>query len=235
MTILDGATKIGSTTVGADGKWSTGVTLPNLGANAITATDSNAGGIGTSNGVTFNLQSPSNPSGAAPTLSLADDALTVAGHGGTVDLGINVSSPAGASNTKVIVQGLSWYETISDGLGDTFKGGHGAIKLTEAQVDSGLTLTSLYRGSRNPVNTLTISAKDTIDGVTAASDPQTIIVTDPSPAGQTASSSGSWSDRLALLRQHMAGDFGNGSSGALQTSGTPDHDRWSAILSASRH
>ena len=90
----------------------------------------------------------------------------------------------------MIIKGLTWYETITDGLGDTFHGGGGAkIRLTEAQVDSGLTLTSYYRGTHHPVNTLTIVAKDTIDGVTALSDTQTIVVTDPPPAASSVSSS----------------------------------------------
>jgi uncharacterized protein (TIGR01370 family) len=239
VTILDGTTPIGTAAVDSSGNWSTGVTLANQGANVLTATDANSAGTGTSDPVTLNLQSLSQGSGTAPTLTIADDALTVASHGGTVDLGIDVSSPAGATNTRVIIQGLSWYETITDGLGDTFRGGGGGrIRLSETQVDSGLTLTSNYLGTRHPVNTLTITAKDTIDGVTAASDPQTIVVTDPpgTSSGSVASTSWSGADKLALLRQHMAGDFGDGSSGALQSSTAPtDHDRWSAVLSASRH
>ena len=236
VTILDGTTAIGTATVNSSGKWSTGVTLANQGANVLTATDANSSGTGTSNAVTLNLQSLSQGSGTAPTLSIADDALTVAGHGGTVDLGISVSEPAGATSTRVIIQGLSWYETITDGLGDIYHGGSNVkIRLTEAQVDSGLTLTSNYKGSRKPVNTLTIVAKDTIDGVTASSDPQTIVVTDPPPTLSATSTSGSGTDRLALLRQHMAGDFGDGSSGALQSStASTEHDRWSAVLTASR-
>jgi hypothetical protein len=75
--------------------------------------------------------------------------------------------------------------------------------LSEAEVDSGLTLKSKYRGSGHPVATLTITATDDIGGVSTTSKPQTITVTDPPPMGS------STNQAFALLTQYLAGSFGN--------------------------
>jgi hypothetical protein len=78
----------------------------------------------------------------------------------------------------VTITGLPKYETITDSLdGKIFRGS--SITLSEAEVDSGLTLTSHYRGSQHPVATLTIAASDQIGGVSTTSAPQSIKVTDP--------------------------------------------------------
>ena len=114
----------------------------------------------------------------APTLSIADSSLSIAGHGGTVDLGISVTAPASATAITVTITGLPKYETITDSLdGKIFSGS--SITLSEAEVDSGLTLTSQYRGSKHPVATLTIAASDQMGGVSTTSAPQSIKVTDP--------------------------------------------------------
>ncbi len=199
------------------------------GSHAITATQAAAGGpssAAASDSFTVNIATPP----AAPTLTIADTSLSVDGGGGTVDLGIGVSAPSAATDVTVAITGLRRFETISDGLGDTFHGK--SITLTEAQVDSGLTLTSNYTGSRDPVTTLQIMASDSIDGVTSSSASQTITVTDP-PAS---TSSGQGTNRLALLSQYMAGDTSGGSSGALQTASAPtESDRSSFLLSVLRH
>ena len=61
----------------------------------------------------------------------------------------------------------------------------GAIPLTAAEVDSGLSLNSSYTGSGKPVNTLSVTAANTTPGETTTTGPQNIVVTDPPPlAGQ---------------------------------------------------
>lgn len=173
--ILDGTTQIGSATVAANGNWSAPVTLSKQGANVLTATDTNAAGTGTSNAVTFTL---ANVAPTAPTLAIADTTLSVTGGGGSVNLGISVTAPSSSTKTTVTITGLPQYERITDNLdGQVFRGT--SVTLSEAEVDSGLTLTSRYRGTGHPVATLTVTARDTIGGVTSASAPQTITVKDP--------------------------------------------------------
>jgi len=127
----------------------------------------------------------------ALTLTINDPTLTVAGRGGTVPLGVTTID---SNDVTVNISGLPRYETITDNLDhQRFRGG-GDITLSAAQVNSGLTLHSYYRGTDHPVATLTLTA---MDGTGAPSDAQTITVTDPAPAtGTTTSSagqgSGSW-------------------------------------------
>jgi hypothetical protein len=124
---------------------------------------------------------PPPPPPAAPTITLADTALTVERHGGTVAMGISETAPTGATDVTATITGLPSYETIKDKLdGETFSGS--SVTLSEAEVESGLTLTSHYRGSGNPVSTLTITGSDLDGGVTETSAAQTIKVTDPGEA-----------------------------------------------------
>jgi len=130
------------------------------------------------------------PAVATPVLTIADDSLWVAGRGGTVDLGTKVTTTDSNDVVTVHITGLPKYETITDKLdGRTFSGKD--ITLTAAQVDSGLTLTSTYRGGGHPVATLTMtaSAKDPSTGAVATAAPQTITVTDPRPTTTTTTSS----------------------------------------------
>ena len=188
--ILDGTTEIGSATAASNGAWSAGVTLANTGANVLTATDANAAGTGTSNAVTYTLQSST--AATAPTLTVADASLTVAGGGGSVSLGVSVTAPASSTATTVTITGLPQYERIIDKLDhDAFKGS--SVTLTAAEVDSGLTLKSSYKGSGSPSSTLTITATDTIGGVSTVSAPDTIVV----KATPAASASASGADALA--------------------------------------
>jgi cysteinyl-tRNA synthetase, unknown class len=185
VTVLDGATKIGSATVAATGGWSAKVTLPKQGANVITATDTNAAGTGTSSAVTYTLASAAP---TPPTLTIANATLSVTGRGGTAGLGIRVSAPASSTATTVKIQGLPSYEKITDKYdGKTFKGA--SITLSEAEVNGGLTLTSLYTGSGHPSAKLTVTASDTIGGVTSASAPRTLTVNDPPPSASAATAS----------------------------------------------
>ncbi|MBR0973085.1 family 16 glycosylhydrolase [Bradyrhizobium japonicum] len=134
--------------------------------------------------------SPSTPSATTPVLTIADNSLWVAGRGGTVDLGAKVTTTDANDLVTVNITGLPRYESITDKLdGRTFTGKN--ITLTAAQVDSGLTLTSQYRGGGQPVATLslTASATDPSTGAVSTASPQTITVTDPRPADVTTTTS----------------------------------------------
>ncbi len=125
-----------------------------------------------------------------PVLTIADNTLWVAGRGGMVDLGVNVTTPNSNDLVTVNITGLPKYETITDKLdGKTFKGNN--ITLTAAEVDSGLVLQSNYRGGGHPVATLTLTAnaKDPVTGAVTSAAPQTIAVTDPRPAASTTTTS----------------------------------------------
>ena len=114
----------------------------------------------------------------------------MAGRGGTVGLGVGVSTTDTNDRVTVNISGLPKYESITSALdGQTFRGRD--ITLTAAQVESGLTLTSTYRGGGHPVATLTAtaSAQDPVTGAVASTAPQTITVTDPRPAATTTTSS----------------------------------------------
>ena len=141
------------------------------------------------------------PAVVKPVLTIADDALWVAGRGGTVDLGTKVTTTDSNDVVTVNITGLPKYETITDKLdGQTFRGKD--ITLTAAQVDSGLILTSNYRGGGHPVATLTMtaSAKDPSTGAVATAAPQTITVTDPRPETFKTTSS----DHHHSARDHQA-------------------------------
>jgi hypothetical protein len=125
-----------------------------------------------------------------PVLTVADDSLKVYGRGGTVDLGVGVTTTDPNDDVTVNIRGLPKYESITSALdGQTFRGRD--ITLTAAQVESGLTLTSTYRGGGHPVAelTLTASARDRVTSAVATAAPQTIIVTDPRPAATTTTTS----------------------------------------------
>lgn len=125
-----------------------------------------------------------------PVLTVADDSLWVAGRGGTVDLGTKVTTTDSNDRVALHITGLPNYESITDTLdGQTFRGRD--ITLTAAQVNSGLTLTSTYRGGGHPVAelTLTATATDPSTGAVATASPQTITVTDPRPGATTTTTS----------------------------------------------
>jgi hypothetical protein len=185
VNVLDGTTQIGSATVGANGAWSANVTLPNQGANVITATDANAAGTGTSSAVTYDYEPPAPPTTpVAPTLTVANQSLHVS-PGGSVSLGLGVSVPNAGDNVSVNISGLPKYETITDKLdGKTFSGS--SVTLTAAEVNSGLSLSSSYRGHGHPTATLTVTATDNT-GTPMTSTAQSITVVDP-PATTTSSS-----------------------------------------------
>jgi beta-glucanase (GH16 family) len=151
------------------------------------------------------------PSVIAPVLTIADPTLDVNGLGGMVDLGVKVTTTDANDLVTVTVTGLPKYETITDKLdGKTFSGKN--ITLTAAQVDSGLTLQSNYRGAAHPVATLTLTAtaKDPVTGATSTASPQTIAVTDPRPAATTTS------PRVIAQKDHEHAPAGSPGSSATQ-------------------
>ncbi|HEV2187358.1 MAG TPA: carbohydrate-binding domain-containing protein, partial [Stellaceae bacterium] len=113
----------------------------------------------------------------APTLAVTNSALTV-DAGGSVALPVSVTPSQGNHAVSVTISGLASYETVTDALDhQTFSGS--SITLSAAQVNSGLSLASNYTGTDHPVNTLSLTAMDTVGHHAALSDAQTIVVTDP--------------------------------------------------------
>ncbi len=79
---------------------------------------------------------------APPTLTVADNALTV-NAGGSVALPISVAAARADQPASVTIAGLTGYESLTDNLDhQTFTGG--SITLSAAQVNSGLSLASTY-------------------------------------------------------------------------------------------
>lgn len=158
-----------------------------------------------------------------PTIYVADKTLSVQ-PGGSVDLGIKVSTTDKNDIVSVYIRGLPSYETITSNLdGQIFSGKN--ITLTAAQVEGGLTLHSSYKGSSSPTATLSVTAigKDPVSGAYASSGTQTITVKDPpasvgwsSPYG--GGNSHNHSHSFALLSQSLAGGYqGRADSGQITT------------------
>jgi hypothetical protein len=162
----------------------------------------------------------------APTLTIGSAALTVAA-GGSISLGVQVS-PGDANNVvSVTVGGLASYETITDSLDQTIFSGT-SVTLSAAEVNSGLTLSSSYTGSGQPVNNVTLTASDSTPGGAVTSTPQTIVVTDPPITSPSAASilpvnvapalaPSSYSTFAALLDQYMAASSSQGAAGTSLT------------------
>jgi hypothetical protein len=112
-----------------------------------------------------------------PTLAISNQAPTVAA-GGSIPLGIQVTSVDADDVVSVSISGLTSYETITDNLDQLVFNGN-SVTLSAAEVNSGLTLHSSYGGTDHPVNNLIVTASNTKSGETATSAPQTIMVTDP--------------------------------------------------------
>lgn len=191
------------------------------------ATSSTAPTIPTAPTAPTNPITPTTPSSTAPVLTIADPTLKVNGGGGTVDLGVEVTTTDPNDVVTVNITGLPRYETITDKLdGKTFRGGN--ITLTAAQVDSGLTLQSNYGGWDQPVATLklTATAKDPATGAVATASPQTMTITDPRPAATTAdhrhatgtATASLASHSFALLNQYLAGHSGRADHGQIVAS-----------------
>jgi len=188
------------------------------------------------------VTTPPVTSGATkPLLSVADNTLSV-DPGGKVNLGIGVSTTDKNDAVSVNIKGLANYETITDKLdGHTFSGKN--ITLTAAEVESGLTLQSNYKGWGNLTATLSVTAtgKDPSSGTVATSATKTITVTDPPPtaAGGSSSSGGGYDHHhsFALLSQSLAGGLqGHADLGQIATAAS-HASSWlnEALLSRPQH
>jgi hypothetical protein len=165
----------GTSSTGTTASGSATVTDPTGSTSSGTTSSDSTSGSGTT--------TPTMP--VAPTLTVANGALSVS-PGGSVSLGIGVTMPHAGDNVTVNISGLPKYETITDNLdGNTFSGK--SITLTAAEVNSGLSLSSSYRGKGHPTATLTVTATDST-GTPMMSAAQTITVKDP-PATTTSSTS----------------------------------------------
>jgi flagellar basal body L-ring protein FlgH len=142
-----------------------------------------------------------------PTLTIANHAITVSKVGST-SLPITVAAVDSDDVVTVTIKGLTRYESITDALdGKVFKGS--SVTLTAAEVASGLTLTSSYKGKGTPTNTLTIFARNTTVGEAATSASQTLTVTlsATSTAVHSAAAAPSAAHSAALLTQSLAAGF----------------------------
>ncbi|UFW48475.1 MULTISPECIES: heparin lyase I family protein [Bradyrhizobium] len=179
-TASSGSTSSGSTTGNSSSGTTSGgttVTDPTGNTSSGSASSGSTGGTDTTTPA-----KPTTP--VAPTLTVADNTLSVS-PGGSIPLGLGVSVPHVGDNVTVNISGLPKYETITDKLdGKTFSGN--SITLTAAEVNSGLSLSSSYRGHGHPTATLTVTATDST-GTPITSAAQTITVKDP-PATTTSSS-----------------------------------------------
>jgi len=170
-TSASGGTSSSGTSSSGTTSGGTTVTTPTGGTSSGSTTASSGSGSST----------PTTP--VAPTLTVADHSLSVS-PGGQVALGVSVSVPHAGDNVSVNISGLPGYETITDKLdGKTFSGS--SVTLTAAEVNSGLTLSSSFKGHGRPSATLTLTAHDAT-GTPTTSAAQTITVKDP-PAVTTSS------------------------------------------------
>jgi hypothetical protein len=179
-----------STTPGSSG----GATAPTTPTTPVSTNPGSSGGatapttpttpVSTTPGSSGGATAPTTP--VAPKLTVADHTLSVS-PGGKVSLGIGVSVPHAGDNVSVNISGLAKYETITDNLDHkTFSGS--SVTLTAAEVNSGLSLSSFYRGHGHPTGTLTVTAHDAT-GTPVTSAAQTITVKDPPSATASAGTS----------------------------------------------
>jgi hypothetical protein len=109
-----------------------------------------------------------------PVLTINSHALTVNARG-SVSLPISLMGVDSEDTFSVKISGLTKYETVTDNLDDiTFTPRRGSVTLTAAEVNSGLTLNSNYGGSGHPVNTLTVTARNSTASETGTSAAQTV-------------------------------------------------------------
>ncbi len=185
-------------------------------------TDPTSGGSSSAQGSNSSLasgnasQANGSGKGVPPTLTVADNALTV-DAGGSVSLPISVTPAGSHGSTSVTITGLPSFESVTDALDNKIFTGS-SITLSAAEVNSGLSLASTYTGTDHPVNTLTVTATESFGHHTLTSAPQTIAVTDPaasstgsgsstSSTGTTGTTTSSGSDTLTL---QVSGDQYNG-------------------------
>jgi hypothetical protein len=141
----------------------------------------------------------------APILKIANISPTVPA-GGSIPLGITVSSVDGDDNVLVTISGVpQGFESVTANDGHAPVVQHGAnYTFTAADVNNGLTLHSTYRGGGHPVNLFTVTASNTTTGETTTSAPQIITVTDP-PATTSTGQVSAWPRGLPLALTQDSG------------------------------
>ncbi|UQR65125.1 Ig-like domain-containing protein [Bradyrhizobium sp. C-145] len=210
--IFDGATQIGMATVGANGAWSTNVTLSGQGQHALTATDTDAAGnTGTSNAVVFTLDTVAptvaiTSSGGltnqasqtiAGTVDVADAGSTVKIFDGATQIGMATVGANGAWSTNVTLSGQGQHAltaTDTDAAGNT--GTSNAVVFTLDTVAPTVTITSS--------GGLTNQASQTIVGTVDVADAgSTVKIFDGATQIGTATvgANGAWSTYVTLSGQ----------------------------------
>jgi beta-glucanase (GH16 family) len=191
------------------------------GVDATNPPPASSSGGGTETGATTPPQvtsPPVMPSAYRPVLTVEDNSLSV-NRNGAVDLGLGVYTSDPNDAVTVNIAGLSRNTTITNNLDDQVYRGDN-VTLSAAQVESGLTFHSAYRGWGQPVTTLvaTATATDPVTGAVATSGAQTVTVS--SSAGAYGGTSTRHSDHsFSLLSQYLAGDGARGqtSNGQITT------------------
>jgi hypothetical protein len=121
--------------------------------------------------------------------------------------------PEAGDNVTVKITGLPSYETITDALdGKKFRGS--SITLTAAEVNSGLSLHSSYRGTGQPVADLSLTAINGSGSTAARTAAQSLTITDP-PA--------SVAHTVALLTQFMSASNASSSGDGTGAIAPPQH------------
>src|SRR6185437_7164466 len=175
-TASTGTTGTGTGSTGSTGSGSTGSST----SGGSSSGSSTSGGT-TGTGSDSTASGGTTGTGTAPAVTVAADSLSVSpGH--SVDLGMSVSVPTTGDDVTVNISGLPKYETITDNLDHkTFSGSN--ITLTADEVNSGLSLTSNYKGHGHPTATLTVTETDHTANSSSAA--QSIVVKDPASTGGT--------------------------------------------------
>jgi hypothetical protein len=165
-----------------------------------------------------------------PALMLSNTALTV-DAGGSVSLGVRVAPVDADDTVSVTIGGLTDYETITDGSDQSVFSGS-SITLSAAQVNSGLTLHSVYAGLDHPVNNLTLTASNTTPGEAATTATQTIVVTDPPAPAPAVNSLATGTPRIYDgLPDGPTGWLIDRNWGREAPSAKPDHHQFSSLAS----
>ena len=216
VTLFDNgsATALGTATVGSDGSWSTGVTLPGNGSHSIVAKDTDAAGnAGSSSAVVYNLSTTGPTLTEALTIDTgssasdritANDALTGSGLANTV---VHFTIDGSAIATTVTATAAGAWSFTPSGLAD------GAHTIVASQTDSfgntGTASLSFTLDTTAPVVAISSSggptnqAAQTISGTVDVADAgSTVTLFDNGSATAlgtaTVGSDGSWSTGVTL-------------------------------------
>ncbi|MBV8961490.1 MAG: hypothetical protein JOY97_00175 [Hyphomicrobiales bacterium] len=236
VAILDSAHQVvdAYTTTDQSNAWSVPVTSSQAtalsdGSYTVTADVSDLAGDPAptaSQAITVDRSVTSGESSEAPSLTLANTSLSVSPNDSTA-LGITATSSDEDDAISVQISGVPRYETITapdeDSVSRTLQGSTYTYTITSDEGDkiTGLTLTSHYDGSGNPVANLTVTASNTTSGETGTSSAKSISVSDP-PAS-TSTGPRSIQHAAALFTQFAAGfdDQDKTGSGQVTSSFTP--------------